>query len=1536
MKHYLRFWMLLLCSLVGLSSFSAVTLKNLQSGGAFRLKSGVEGKYVYEDENHKVKTRATIGNDDADLWFIKQLGGRFYIFNGKTGRSLPGSGENDASLVTVQQPHEYFIKESPASNAHFTISWKGNYENETCLHQNQAGDVVKGNANTPEHSPDNSDWVIESANVNLAEVKQRLAAAMGYHLTPQPGQKYRLVNLAYPDRCLDFSGNTVKGLSTEQAILSQIWTFEQVGSEWAIKNALTKQYIQKNANTNDVYKVGANLSSFSQTDNSNWLPTQTFQGSSTGLHCASSKDYNVLGWQNNSLASHWWLLPVSVSDEELAAAYQLHQEVEQLKSERARYNNLLSVFFKDNACTALRENYAGMQDAQLRSAMSENGLPPILQDVAVKVKNNTWNPNNSEANRFEKDFRIAEYQAYSDYKKWAQADSLMRTSFVYSALTNPTGITGKTGETALIFVDRPAPEGTTLKLQLVEGFGRNGELIELHQGVNPVSIRGNKHLYIFYNIDDVNKKLASVPKIKIHIEGLRVNGFFELNRHSNEDWKKMRKLKDEGFLQDQVLRMKSKRTCFSFHLSGVEEQEDKGEWIYDNEDKGIGGVLGLWDEISDMELDFLSVERFADRFNCLLMAASDVGLYATNHGTFYGTVSTLFSYKHLKGGGENYEGGNLWPIAHEVGHHFQQLFNIAGSLESSNNLFSNIAVWRTGRNVRRGEPHQDVINHYNSGNSWLDAGISRRMHMYWQLWLYYVELGHKPTFFKELFDKFRKEPIKAGNANTDMFRFARFCSDVAKEDLTEFFTLYGFFKQTGEELMVKWGNDFYDRSYGAKRIRIDKADIDATIKHMQQYPKKRNNLFFIDERIRPIPVTLPGVPPGTMRWGTSEKATPGDAFEVGDVGHYTDFAKGAQVAASPSTVRLVGRNVIVTAQHAVGYKVYNKAGELLMVSNRNRFPLPASADLADLIVKVGGADGADVEIIKDGKVLQQYAVEETLADPLHNTAHLMLATDLDHPEASYHINLSSDASAFLDENTHHSTSNKGKFAFFAGDKAGQYYIYSVTASKWLSYRNINEGKDKVSLVDTYAEAQPWRVIAEKQFGTTFDILPLKGERGWNWFGGKNVEHQTMGLYSIYENSSSWTLTLINQDLRLKEMILHAEAMLAKRGAGYFTDNSPARTTFRRAIDEAKTVNGFDETAFTQLRNAINTYQRGSSDIVMPEEGKVYRIRHFYHLRAITNKPVKEGSVSRKISMSDTEDNTTLWITRRAADGTLYLASAVGDGYLTCDPSVYRGDLSEQASGFTFGHGSQFGALYLRTNNASLSGSKNASHLEAISATQGGNSDKNWGTDFFFEEVEDYAYVLNVRSGANGNYATLHLPFAVILPEGVTANGVRQAGEYLSFSPLELSSSSDPVGTILPAYTPVLISASKAGEYRLKPTLTPTEVSATGLSGTIAKKVNAALDKTTHDYYALTQDDGRFVMRLIGLADLPPNRAYYAVNTGEASAQILFLEDNVTDIKASKVEPADEKDAMYDLAGRRVVMPTRTGVYIRNGKKVMKR
>jgi len=683
----------------------------------------------------------------------------------------------------------------------------------------------------------------------------------------------------------------------------------------------------------------------------------------------------------------------------------------------------------------------------------------------------------------------------------------------YSQLTNPTGITIPEKEFVLLFVDKDTPAQCELNAELVQGKSTTGSLTKLHKGVNVIYSDQTAHLYINYVINNVELKHTDQPKIRIHVEGGKANGFFDINTMTNADWDKLRTLKKYDFFTDDVIRLKSKHTIHSVSLSGVEEQQDKKNWIYNGEDKGIVGVLGKWDWVHTLEQEFFTPERYKDRFNCLMFSTDASGLYAFPYGTFIGTVSSTFSYHEWAKGSQYDNAGNLWAVVHETGHHYQRLFNLARCLESSNNLWSNIAVWKRGASVSRLQNSQKLFDRFNNKKSWLDMDLNDRTRMYWQLWLYYVELGHKPTFFNELFDKFRENPIDFSNAKTDFLRFAQFCSEIAQEDLTEFFTFYGFFNKVGKDIPYKYNDDFYDKSYGAATITIDQADIDACKAVMKQYPKKNTNLIFIDERIRKTPATYEGAKPGEMRWGTIGGMDPGDNRVFGDVGHYEDFGKPGQpgTSAAPQAVLIDGRTVRIQGTGAVGYKVYDETGSLVMVANTNDFLIPNKLTLAKLTVNVVGGNGEEVKIIENGQVVEQYKKRFTFDNP----ANLTLSEGKDSPLGKYYIRKyeANDGKLYYLTKEGRPTdqlNNAGQFLVMASRFSGEYYLYSVGMDQWISY---DPNKNYWGHLGFYGEpnllrwsgemtkSQTWKITRENNY---YKIALQKDSRVlWNWHGGIN-------------------------------------------------------------------------------------------------------------------------------------------------------------------------------------------------------------------------------------------------------------------------------------------------------------------------------------------------------------------------------------------------------------------------------------------------
>ena len=152
---------------------------------------------------------------------------------------------------------------------------------------------------------------------------------------------------------------------------------------------------------------------------------------------------------------------------------------------------------------------------------------------------------------------------------------------------------------------------------------------------------------------------------------------------------------------------------------------------------------------------------------------------------------------------------------------------MAGDTEMSVNFFSQVYRWLQGTNVGRGRPLSNPMADFHRGAFRDEYNIWTRSRVYFQLWLYYQLQGHHPKFYPELFAKLRNSPMTySTNSNAPIsgldnyLKFAMFASDVAQEDLSEFFQFYGFFKP------VKNHNtgDYHDNWFTTTQADIDKAN----------------------------------------------------------------------------------------------------------------------------------------------------------------------------------------------------------------------------------------------------------------------------------------------------------------------------------------------------------------------------------------------------------------------------------------------------------------------------------------------------------------------------------------------------------------------------------------------------------------------------------------------------------------------------------------------------------------------------------------
>ena len=184
--------------------------------------------------------------------------------------------------------------------------------------------------------------------------------------------------------------------------------------------------------------------------------------------------------------------------------------------------------------------------------------------------------------------------------------------------------------------------------------------------------------------------------------------------------------------------------------------------------------------------------------------------------------------------------------------------------------------------------------------------------------------------------------------------------------------------------------------------------------------------------------------------------------------------------------------------------------------------------------------------------------------------------------------------------------------------------------------------------------------------------------------------------------------------------------------------------------------------------------------------------------------------------------------------------------------------------------------------------------------------------------------VSVTVPAGSQYATMNLPFAVELPDGVTAYvGGSVSDSEITLSPLD--------GTVVPAGCPVILTAEE-GSYALTIAYdNETAAPANSLSGTLVPQTVDA-DATAYivangsagvGFYKITDSEDRTI---------PANKAYYTTNAETADAVLAFSFGPAVGIDG--VTTADKgTDTYYDLQGRRVLYPAH-GVYVKgNGEKV---
>ena len=368
----------------------------------------------------------------------------------------------------------------------------------------------------------------------------------------------------------------------------------------------------------------------------------------------------------------------------------------------------------------------------------------------------------------------------------------------------------------------------------------------------------------------------------------------------------------------------------------------------------VEGLMRVWNNFVECEEDLMGFkDEVQGRFRNIWNASSvNHGyMYATTYGTYYsdGTISTVMNYNTLTS-----SGGAIWGPSHEIGHNHQSCINIVGATEVSNNLFSNVNVFLQGISTTRGSKASDTFEDFAKGKGWFELDIWEQTRFYYQLYLYFHAQGHKPDFYPTLFKLLRNDPTQKrtgpsdatltdGDGNvvggritygkTDYLHMAKKMCDAAQLDLSELFEVNGMFVPYEKKFIGDYSNYW---------VTTTEQDIKDAKAYMARYPKAPS-ICFIEDRIKLSPVVLDN--PFEGKTSSSTRMAYSDEVPTGyaDVGQWSDFVNEYQTNGyfytTSSSSGLTTYNI--NGEGAIGFKVYDKDGNLIYLSNKKKMTPPS-------------------------------------------------------------------------------------------------------------------------------------------------------------------------------------------------------------------------------------------------------------------------------------------------------------------------------------------------------------------------------------------------------------------------------------------------------------------------------------------------------------------------------------------------------------------------------------------------------------------
>lgn len=485
--------------------------------------------------------------------------------------------------------------------------------------------------------------------------------------------------------------------------------------------------------------------------------------------------------------------------------------------------------------------------------------------------------------------------------------------------------------------------------------------------------------------------------------------------------------------------------------------------------------------------------------------------------------------------------------------------------------------------------------------------------------------------------------------------------------------------------------------------------------------------------------------------------------------------------------------------------------------------------------------------------------------------------------------------------------------------------------QWTFVGNLADGYKLYNKATNKAAAFSGSSLALSETGDVFKIAASTGSNKANGF----CFYKTEGNYLNHQGSSVLTWTSPDEG-----STMHVQApkdyplAYAQTFANYSDEGAPedaiGANTYLSVADNLNTFKAAYAAASAEEATAeqIKTLEAQNAKVAAGntstmEVGKYYRLYNKQHNKyaCLNDNPAQ---VTSKLSGT---------VNSKGASSVFYIENAeAGSGR-------YR----IKVGGLTLGKASMSTNIALGDDNYGSKGGYVISHIgktflffDQVTGTNysyihgGDNGERMVGWEANSDASQWYVIPatdveIDMTPQGDKKYASAYLPFAVSNVAGATA--------YTGALNAEKNAIDMTATTAVPANTGFVLvgTADKA-------TLTIGEAAAIEGNALIGTNTGIAFAEATPkaNYLVFGVNNGTVGFYTPGnVTAIPANKAYINASAITGSAIALNFGNTVTGINAATINNGENNAPIYDLSGRRVWAPVKGGLYIQNGKKLVK-